>query len=44
VTTFDVAPAAPPVMLSMERRLILTGGDAVVRFHAPGSAGSMSSP
>jgi hypothetical protein len=39
VTTFDVAPAAPPVMLSMDRRLILTDADAVVRFHVPGSAG-----
>ena len=39
VTTFDLTPAAPPVMLSVDRRLIRTDADALVRFHAPGAAG-----
>ncbi|HUL86284.1 MAG TPA: endonuclease/exonuclease/phosphatase family protein [Actinomycetota bacterium] len=39
VTTFEVTPAVPPVLLSADRRLITTGDAALVRYHAPGADG-----
>jgi hypothetical protein len=39
VTTFEVTPSAPPVMVSMDRRLIQVDEPASVRFHAPGAQG-----
>jgi hypothetical protein len=39
VTTFDVQAAAPPVMLSPDRRLIDTDGSVRVRFHTDGGDG-----
>jgi endonuclease/exonuclease/phosphatase family protein len=39
VTSFEVTPAIPPVMVSVDRRLIGTDEPAVARFHAPGAQG-----
>jgi hypothetical protein len=39
VTTFGITPAAPPVMVSVDRRMIGIDEPAVARFHAPGAQG-----
>jgi hypothetical protein len=39
VSTFDVVPAAPPVMVTTASRLFHTGDDVTVTFHAPGEDG-----
>ncbi len=39
VSTFDVTPAPPPVMVTTEHRLFHTGDDVPVTFHAPGEVG-----
>ena len=39
VSTFDVTPAPPPVMVTAAQRLFHTGDDVPVTFHAPGEDG-----
>lgn len=39
VSTFDVQPAVPPVMVTTASRLFHTGDDVPVAFHAPGEDG-----
>jgi endonuclease/exonuclease/phosphatase family protein len=39
VTTFEVTPSPPPIMVSVDRRLIQMDEAASVRFHAPGAQG-----
>ncbi len=39
VSTFEVTPGVPPVFVAVERRLIATGDDLRVSFHAPGQPG-----
>jgi hypothetical protein len=38
VSTFTVTPAAPPVMVAVEQRLVDVGDPLQVTFHAPGQA------
>ncbi len=37
VSTFEIHPAPAPLIVSLDRRLVAVGEDAVVRFHAPAS-------
>jgi hypothetical protein len=39
VSTFDVVPAVPPVMVTTAARLFDSGDEVPVRFHAPGEDG-----
>jgi endonuclease/exonuclease/phosphatase family metal-dependent hydrolase len=39
VSTFDVVPAVPPVMVTTSSRLFHTGDDVTATFHAPGDDG-----
>ncbi len=39
VSTFDVTPAAMPVLVAVDRRLVTSGTDLRVTFHAPGDEG-----
>jgi len=39
VTTFDVTPAAPPVLVAVAARRLSVGDDLAVLFHAPGRQG-----
>jgi hypothetical protein len=39
VSTFDVVPTPPPVMVTTASRLFHTGDDVPVSFHAPGEDG-----
>jgi len=39
ISTFDVVPATMPVLVAVDRRLVVAGTDLVVTFHAPGQAG-----
>src|SRR5438093_6198495 len=38
-STFTVTPAAPPVMVAADERLVAIGDDEHVTFHAPGGGG-----
>jgi hypothetical protein len=40
VSTFDVTPAAPPILVTTAHRLFHTGDEVPVSFHAPGDAGA----
>ncbi len=39
VSTVDVIPGTPPVMVAPSARLLTVGDDLIVRYHAPGGAG-----
>jgi endonuclease/exonuclease/phosphatase family metal-dependent hydrolase len=39
VSTVDVTPGTPPVMVAASARLLDVGDDLTVRYHAPGAAG-----
>jgi hypothetical protein len=39
VSTFDVTPAAPPVLVAVEQRLVNVGDQLNVTFHSPGGPG-----
>jgi endonuclease/exonuclease/phosphatase family metal-dependent hydrolase len=39
VSTFQVTPAAPPVLVAVGRRSVAVGEELAVRFHAPGERG-----
>ncbi len=39
VSTLDVTPATPPVMVASSRRLLGVGTDLTITYHAPGAAG-----
>lgn len=39
MSTFDVVPAVPPVLVAPDRRLMTAGEDVVISYHAPGADG-----